>query len=53
MDWVALALDTDKWWPLVNNVMNHRVPYNAVKFLSGYTTGGLSRKTRLHGVSSL
>jgi hypothetical protein len=26
-----------------------RLPYNAGKFLSGCTTGGLSRKTNLHG----
>jgi hypothetical protein len=36
---------------LVNTEMNLRVPYNAVKFFSGCTTGRLSGRTRLHAVS--
>jgi hypothetical protein len=26
MDWIKLAQDRDKWWALVNVVMNHQVP---------------------------
>jgi hypothetical protein len=26
MDWIDLAEDRDRWWALVNTVMNLRVP---------------------------
>jgi hypothetical protein len=26
MDWIALAQDRDRWWALVNVVMNLQVP---------------------------
>jgi len=26
MDWIDLALNKDRWWALVNAVMNLRVP---------------------------
>jgi hypothetical protein len=26
MDWIELAQDRDRWWALVNVVMNHLVP---------------------------
>jgi hypothetical protein len=28
MDWIDLAQDKDRWWALVNAVMNLRVLYN-------------------------
>ena len=32
MDWIDLALD--RWWTLVNTVMNIRVPNNVENFLT-------------------
>ena len=28
MDWIDLAEDRERWWALVNMVMNIRVPYS-------------------------
>jgi hypothetical protein len=34
MDWIDLAQDRDRWWAVVNEVMNLRVTSNAGNFLS-------------------
>jgi len=34
MDWIDLAQDRDKWWALVNVIMNLQVPQNAGNFLT-------------------
>jgi hypothetical protein len=34
MDLMDLAEDRERWWALVNAVMNLRVPYNAENFLT-------------------
>jgi hypothetical protein len=34
VDWNDLALDRDRWWALVNVVMNLRVPKNVGNFLT-------------------
>jgi len=34
MDWSDLAEDRDRWWALVNVVMNLQVPSNAGHFLT-------------------
>jgi hypothetical protein len=52
IDWIDLAQDRD-WLvrALVNIERNLRVPWNAGKFLSSCTTGGLSRRAQFHDVS--
>jgi len=34
MNWIELAQDRDRWWELVNAVMNLRVAQNAGNFLT-------------------
>ena len=35
IDWIDLTQDMDRWWALVNAVMNLRVQLNAGNFLTG------------------
>jgi hypothetical protein len=50
-DWVDLTPVRDHWRALMNTIMNLRVPWNVGAFLSSCTTGGFSRRARLHEVS--
>jgi hypothetical protein len=34
MDWIEMAQEKDRWWALVNAVMNLRVPQNVGNFLT-------------------
>ena len=34
MDWIKLAQDRDRWWAVMNVVMNLWVPKNVAKFLT-------------------
>jgi hypothetical protein len=45
MDRIEMAQDKDEWRALVNTV-----PYNAEKFLSSCTIGGLSRRAKFREV---
>jgi hypothetical protein len=51
MDWIGLAQDRDRWWTLVNVVMNLRAPQNAGNFLTSWELVSFSRRTLLHDVS--
>jgi hypothetical protein len=51
MDWIDLAQDRVKWRDFVNTVMKLWVPKNVGQFLSNCTTGGFSRRAKLHEVS--
>ena len=51
MDWIGLAQDRDRWRTLMSAVMNLRVPWNAVNFLTNCKPVSFSRRTLHHGVS--
>jgi hypothetical protein len=51
--WIDVAQDRDQWKTLVSTIMNLQVPLNSGKFFSNYTSGSLSRRAYLHGVSSI
>jgi hypothetical protein len=51
MDWIDLAQIGVQCRALVKRVMNLRVPYYFLKFLSICTIGGFSRRAQLHEVS--
>jgi hypothetical protein len=51
VDWIGVAQNRDYWRALVNAIMNIRVPWNAGKLSSGYTTCGLSCSAHHHRVS--
>ena len=50
-DWMELAQDRDRWWALVNMVMNLWVPkMRGISCLAAEPVS-FSRRTLLHGVS--
>jgi hypothetical protein len=51
MDWIGLAEDRDRWWALVNIVVNLRAPQNVGNFLTSQELVSFSRRTVLYGVS--
>jgi hypothetical protein len=51
VDWIGLAQDRNRWWALVNSVLNLRVPWNAGKLSSGLASNGLSSSVELHRAS--
>jgi hypothetical protein len=36
MDWIDLPEDRDRWWALVNAVMNIQLPLNVGNFLTSW-----------------
>jgi hypothetical protein len=47
-----VAQDRDDCIVFVNTIMNLRVSCNVRKFLSNFTTDGLSSRVQLHGISN-
>jgi len=50
MDWIAVTQKWDRWWELVNAVMNLWVPQSAGSFLNRRGPVNFSR-TLLYGIS--
>ena len=44
VDWIKVAQDRDRWWALVNVVMNLRVPQIAGNFLTRCKTSYFLKK---------
>jgi hypothetical protein len=49
--WIDLAQDMDRWWAIVNEVINIRVPYDAKRFLTSWRPVSFSGRTLLQGIS--
>jgi hypothetical protein len=47
LNWIDMAQDRDQWSALVNTELNLWDPWNAGKFLSGFTIGVSSRRAQL------
>jgi hypothetical protein len=51
MNWTELAQDRDRWWALINTVMNLWFPQNVGNFMTGCKLVSFLRRTVLCGVS--
>jgi hypothetical protein len=53
VDWMHWAQDRNQWWPLVNTVMNLRVPEKAGNFLTCRMTISFLKRNLLDGVRNV
>jgi ketosteroid isomerase-like protein len=51
ISWIVLAQDREKWWDLVNAVINLQVLSNAEKLSRGSTTNRLPNSAQIHRIS--
>jgi hypothetical protein len=51
MGWIDMAQDRDRWWDIVNAVMNFLVPQCAQNFFTGLKRVRFSGRTLLQGVN--